>query len=64
MRAREDDGTDVRVSVCAINQLLQLLGNRNVKQRMRSPVDSRDEDRAAFFHIDVTVSPGRGLTGI
>ena len=64
MRAGEDDGVDVRVAVCAINQLFQLLGNRDIKQRMRASVDARDEDRAAFFDIDVTVGPCRGFSGI
>lgn len=38
MRAGEDDRVDVRIAVCAINQFLQLQGDRGVKQRKRASI--------------------------
>src|SRR5215216_839488 len=43
MRTGEDDRADVRIAVCTIDQLFQLLGDLGIKQRMRAAVDTSDK---------------------
>jgi hypothetical protein len=60
MSARENNGTDVRISVCFINQFFQLPGNLLIQQGMRTTVDTSNEYRSMVFGIDVTF----GLSGL
>src|SRR6266496_3589130 len=43
MRTGEDDRADVRIAVCTIDQLFQLLGDLGIEQRMRASVDTSDK---------------------
>ena len=54
MRTGEDDGVDVRIAVCTIDQLFQLLGDLGVEQRVRAPVDTSDEHSGVAFDGDVS----------
>jgi len=38
MRAGEDDRVDVRIAVCAIDQVFQLPGDLGIEQRVRAAV--------------------------
>jgi len=54
VRAGEDDRVDVRIAVCAINQFLQLLGDRGIKQCMRASVEASDEYPGVAFNGNVS----------
>ena len=54
MRAGEDDRVDVRIAVCAINQLFQLFGDLGIEQRMRASVDTSDKHPGAALDGDVS----------
>src|SRR6266516_3367959 len=54
MRASEDDRMDVRIAVCAINQFFQLFGDRGIKQRMWTAVDTSDKYPGVALNGDVS----------
>ncbi len=54
MRPGEDDRADVRIAVCTIDQLFQLLGDLGIEQRVRASVDTSDEYPGVAFDGDVS----------
>jgi hypothetical protein len=54
MRAGEDDRADVRIAVCTIDQLFQLLGDLGIEQGMWASVDTSDEDPGVALDGDVS----------
>ncbi|GAA3990595.1 hypothetical protein GCM10022232_25900 [Streptomyces plumbiresistens] len=60
MRTCEDDRADVRISVCTIDQLFQLLGDLGIEQRMRASVDTSDKHPGVA--LDGNVSCGLRAT--
>ena len=55
-RAGEHDGMDAWITVDAVHQLVELVGDVDAEQAVRTTVDSHDQGGAAVLDLEVTVS--------
>ncbi|BBC29723.1 hypothetical protein SGFS_010170 [Streptomyces graminofaciens] len=51
----EDDGTDARIAVDPVHQLVQLLGDIEAEQLVRAAVDPDDKDGSAVLDLQMTL---------
>ncbi|MET7663074.1 hypothetical protein ABZS99_30130 [Streptomyces sp. NPDC005463] len=58
MRPGEDDGTDARISVDPVHQLVQLVGDVEAEHLVRAAVDLDDEDGSAIFDLEMALVYG------
>ena len=54
-RAGEHDGVDAWITVDAVHQLIELVGDVDAEQAVGAAVDPHDQDRAAVLDLEVTV---------